>query len=212
MGKYAVPYFFGRKRSDSFCAPRKKAGGARARNAVEDINGRCLASGRDEEGILFMPQTALLRLEADRGFVSHLAKPDTKAQCGFWRPSILKELRTEVGFVCSVEFVLSTGVDCDSGRAYLCADSVITFTGLIGFKKRTGRILTTELGRSLAAKRTQMYKEPFRPYFPPHSGLDHGFCVDQLTRKTQYIVFSSLTRLNLLCHKCSQACTTTHGD
>jgi hypothetical protein len=27
-----------------------------------------------------MPQTALLRLEADRGFESHLAKPDTKVQ------------------------------------------------------------------------------------------------------------------------------------
>ena len=49
--------------------PRKKAGGARARHAVEDINGRCLAEpARDKEGGLFMPQTVLLRLEADRGF------------------------------------------------------------------------------------------------------------------------------------------------
>ena len=30
--------------------PRKEAAGARARNAVEDLNGRCLASLRDEEG------------------------------------------------------------------------------------------------------------------------------------------------------------------
>ena len=35
-----------------------------------------------------MPQTALLRLEADRGFELHLAKPDNKAQCGYGRSSI----------------------------------------------------------------------------------------------------------------------------
>ena len=33
--KYGVPYFFGSERSD----PRKEAAGARARNAVEDLNG-----------------------------------------------------------------------------------------------------------------------------------------------------------------------------
>jgi hypothetical protein len=32
--------------------PRKEAAGARARNAVEDLNERCLASLRDEEGSL----------------------------------------------------------------------------------------------------------------------------------------------------------------
>ena len=62
--KYAVTYFLaesGVKQS----GPRKKAGGARARHAVEDINGRCLAEpARDMEGGLFMPQTVLLRLEA----------------------------------------------------------------------------------------------------------------------------------------------------
>jgi hypothetical protein len=64
-------------------APRKKAGGARARNVVEDINGRRLASARDEEGIPFMPQTVLLRREADRGFETHLVKPDTNSAAWF---------------------------------------------------------------------------------------------------------------------------------
>src|SRR5271165_560104 len=47
--KYGVPYFLAEseaKQSD----PRKEAAGARARHAVEDLNGRCLASLRDEEG------------------------------------------------------------------------------------------------------------------------------------------------------------------
>jgi hypothetical protein len=43
---------------------------------------------RDEEGILFMPQTALLRSEADRGFEPHLARPDTEVQFTFRRSSI----------------------------------------------------------------------------------------------------------------------------
>ena len=83
--KYAVTYFFGvsgAKRS----GPRKKAGGARARNAVEDINGRCLAEpARDKEGGPFMPQTVLLRLEADRGFgtISDTVGVETFLRSGF---------------------------------------------------------------------------------------------------------------------------------
>ena len=66
--------------------PRKKAGGARARYAVEDINGRCLAEpARDKEGGPFMPQTVLLRLEADRGFgtISDTVGVETFLRSGF---------------------------------------------------------------------------------------------------------------------------------
>jgi hypothetical protein len=56
---YGVPYF-GRKRSDA----RKEAAGARARNVVEDLNGR--APTRSVGRRPFKPQTALL---ARRTFV-----------------------------------------------------------------------------------------------------------------------------------------------
>ena len=48
--KYGVPYFLAESEAKQ-SGPRKEAVGARARHAVEDLNGRCLASVRDEEGI-----------------------------------------------------------------------------------------------------------------------------------------------------------------
>src|SRR5271166_453609 len=45
-----VCHIFWPKAKRSKAAHGKEAAGARARNAVEDLNGRCLASLRDEEG------------------------------------------------------------------------------------------------------------------------------------------------------------------
>ena len=51
--KYGVPYFWPKAKQSG---PRKEAAGARARNAVEDLNGR---EPRSEGRRPFKPQTAL---------------------------------------------------------------------------------------------------------------------------------------------------------
>ena len=78
--KYAVTYFFGvsgAKRS----GPRKKAGGARARNAVEDLNG---GNRREALGVGSLSRRRL-RQEADRGFgtISDNVGVETFLRSGF---------------------------------------------------------------------------------------------------------------------------------